>query len=590
MNEIKKIVLSSITEIKKHGIRSYFRHVNKKLKRKEFYIIDEPTKMFSNQNPKNEEYRDEYDLWILKHEPTEEQLRTEINSFKFDKKPLISVIMPVFNVPIHILEETVLSVKNQNYSNLELCIANGSTDPKIKNLLEKFKIADKRIKIKNIVNKGISGNTNEALSLATGEFVVLLDHDDTLSPFALFEVAKALNQNKNVDFIYSDSDKITEQGKRHEPFFKPDWSPEIMLSSNYATHLSAFRKQLITEVGGFSSETDLSQDWDMILKITERSKNVYHIPKVLYHWRTLENSGASTPFAKPFVGSSQIVAVTNHLFRKNIDGYIIHGPSKYLECKIQVTTDISIIIPIEDLTDIKEYLDKIMQNTLYPFHEIILVGNKTINMHDQEMNSSNNNKIKFHKSSSESLSDMLNEGASLASGALLVFLSMKLEPLTPRWLEEMAGWGMIEEIGCVGAKIVDERGIIKHSGVIFDSDGSSHYIFSGERDEVAVWTPFGAREWYRDFNAVTGECIMIRKNVFTSLGGFKNTDEYDLDLCLRLRDKNFRIMYTPHSKFVIHGKLKLQRQVDVKKYTCLQKIDPYYTPNLDENDVTKLKI
>src|SRR6185312_15847513 len=339
MNEIKKIVLSSITEIKKHGIRSYFRHVNKKLKRKEFYIIDEPTKMFSNQNPKNEEYRDEYDLWILKHEPTEEQLRTEINSFKFDKKPLISVIMPVFNVPIHILEETVLSVKNQNYSNLELCIANGSTDPKIK----------------NIVNKGISGNTNEALSLATGEFVVLLDHDDTLSPFALFEVAKALNQNKNVDFIYSDSDKITEQGKRHEPFFKPDWSPEIMLSSNYATHLSAFRKQLITEVGGFSSETDLSQDWDMILKITERSKNVYHIPKVLYHWRTLENSGASTPFAKPFVGSSQIVAVTNHLFRKNIDGYIIHGPSKYLECKIQVTTDISIIIPIEDLTDIKEY-------------------------------------------------------------------------------------------------------------------------------------------------------------------------------------------------------------------------------------------
>lgn len=587
MSEIKKIISASIKEIKKDGMRSYFKHVKKKLKRKEFYIIDEQMKMPFNQSLKNDEYLDEYNLWILRHEPREDQLRTEINSFKFVRKPLISVIIPVFNLPIHILEETILSVKNQNYGNWELCIANGSPDPKIRNLLEKFTIDDKRIKIKNIINKGISGNTNEALSLATGEFVVLLDHDDTLSPFALFEVAKTLNQNKNADFIYSDSDKITEHGKRHEPFFKPDWSPEIMLSSNYAAHLCAFRKQLITEVGGFSSETDLSQDWDMILKVTERSKNVYHIPKVLYHWRTLENSGASTPFAKPFVGNSQIVAVTNHLFRKNIDGYIIHGPSKYLECKMQVTADISIIIPIEYSVDIKGYLDKIMQNTSYPLHEIILVGNKTVNMHDHEMNS-NNNKIKFHKSSSESLSDRLNEGASLASGALLMFLSMKLEPLTPRWLEEMAGWCMIEEIGCVGAKIVDEHGIIKHSGIIFDSNGNSHYIFGGGKDEVAVWTPFGAREWYRDFNAVTGECIMIRKNVFSSLGGFKNTDEYDLDLCLRLRDMDFRIMYTPHSKFLLHGKLKLQRQVDIK-YTCLQKADSYYTPNLDENDVTKLK-
>src|SRR6185437_15520393 len=590
MNEIKKILLSSITEIKKHGIRSYCRHVKKKLKKKEFYIIDDPMKISSNQSLKNEKYLDEYDLWILKHEPSEEQLRTEINSFKFNRKPLISVIIPVFNVPIHILEETILSLKNQNYDNLELCIVNGSTDPKIKNLLEKFKMDDKRIKIKNITNKGISGNTNEALSLATGEFVVLLDHDDTLSPFALFEVAKILNQNKNVDFIYSDSDKITEYGKRYEPYFKPDWSPEIMLSSNYTAHLCVFRKQLIIEVGGFSSETDMAQDWDMILKVTEHNKNVYHIRKILYHWRTLENSTASTPFAKPFVGNSQVVAVTNHLFRKNIDGYVIHGPSRYLQCKIQTTSSISIIIPIEGSADIKRYLDKIIQNTSYPLHEIILVGNKTINMHDQEINPSNNNKIKFHKSSSQSLSDMLNEGASLASGTLLMFLSTKLEPLTPGWLEEMAGWCMIEEIGCVGAKIVDEHGIIKHSGIIFDSDGNSHYIFSGERDEVAVWTPFGAREWYRDFNAVTGECIMIRRNVFSSLGGFKNIEEYDLDLCLRLRDKNFRIMYTPHSKFLIHGKLKLQRHIDMKKYTCLQIIDPYYTPNLDENNVTKLKI
>lgn len=591
MSEIKKIILASVKEITKNGVQSYFRHVKKKLKRREFYIIDDPMRIPHNHTLKTDEYLDQYDLWILKHEPTEDQVKAEMNSFKFERKPVIGVIIPVFDIPIHILKETILSVKNQIYENWQLCIANGSEDPQIKHLLEKFKIDDERIKIKNIINKGISGNTNEALSLSTADFIVLLDHDDTLSPFALFEVAKALNYDKDIDFIYSDSDKISEDGKRHEPFFKPDWSPEIMFSTNYATHLSGFKKQLVLELGGFSSETDLSQDWDMILKVTGQNKKVYHIPKVLYHWRTLKNSGASTPFAKPFVANSQIVAVTNHLFRKNIDGYVIHGPSKYLECRIQTTFTVSIIIPTEKSVDVKKYLDSLMMSTQYPSFEIIMVGSKDINLPEQEINSFNNDKIKFHRSSSESLPDRLNEGSALASGELLMFLNMKLKPLTPRWLEEMTGWFIIKEIGCIGAKIVDENNIIKHGGIIFSSNGNPHHVFSTRRDEVAVWTPFGAQEWYRNFNAITGECFITRKNTFTSLDGFKNMDNYDLDFCLRLRDRNFRIMYTPNSKFLLHGELKIRKQIDMKKYACLQKdTDSYYTPNLYDNDVTKLKV
>lgn len=590
MNEIKKIIKSSIDEVKEYGLRTYLSHVIEKIKNREFYIVDEFSsgKEFSKIN----EPSDDYERWITKNEPSIEQMIEEYKQIKLTKNPLISIVMSVYDPPLSIFQETINSVITQIYENWELCISNGSENEEITNELEKISREDKRIKVKHVINKGISANTNIALELSNGEFVALLDHDDTLSPNALFEIAKVVDKDESIDFIYSDADKITEFGKRYQPFFKPDWSPEILYSSNYVAHLCVFRKKVMDQIERFSSKKDGAQDWDMILRTIEISRKIHHIPKVLYHWRTLRNSTASSRSAKPFALNSQLMAVNRHLQEKNIQAYVIHGPGNYLKCNFYMQIPkISIIIPIIKIEKhLESYLMNKTKSDSKSDYEIILVVKKELKFDLKNKEYFIKNNVTWHKKQFEYISDALNFGASLAQGKLLLFLNLALEPNSPKWLEEMAGWCTIDKIGCVSCKITDIKGIIKHGGVTIDKEGYCHYVFNGLRDRSAVWTIFGAQEWYRNFNAVTGDCLMIRKELFLSNNGFENRDGFDIDFCLKLREKGYRMVYTPHSKLIIHGKLKNLKKIDVNNYRNIKLGDSYMSPHLEYHDVRKIKM
>jgi len=408
----------------------------------------------------------------------------------------------------------------------------------------------------------------------------------------LFEVAKAINRDDVIDFIYSDSDKITERGKRYQVFFKPDWSPEILYSSNYVAHLSVFRRKIMEKIERFSSEKDGAQDWDIILQMVEASRKIHHIPKVLYHWRTLKNSTASSKSAKPFALNSQIIVVNNHLTKQNLDAYIVHGPGNYLKCNFYLKDPkISLIIPIQEkIKNLEDHImNKIKSDSKSQF-EIILIIKKDVDLSSRERKFFDRNCIKYHIIPFDSVPTALNYGASVATSSLLLFLSLTLEPITPKWITELAGWCSVKDIGCVSCKIIDNKGIIQHGGIVINSNGKCHYVLNGVRDRSAIWTSFGAQEWYRNFSALTGECMVIRKDLFDLNNGFKNLDYYDVDLCLRLREQGFRNMYTPHSKLLTHKKLKNLKQIDVNEYRTLNLGDPYLSTHLEEHNVTKIKL
>ena len=265
-----------------------------------------------------------YHNWIKNNEPNDEELE-EQKKYKFEIQPKISIIVPMYNTPVKFFEELVDCLINQTYRNWELCLADGSPEQnhELDSIIEK----DKRIKYKFLnENKGIPGNTNAALSLATGDYVALLDHDDTLPLFCLYEIVKCINENTNVEFIYSDEDKIVgKKAERRDPYFKPDFSPDTLRANNYITHLSVFKKSLMDKIGGFRDDYNGAQDFDVIIRATENTKNIVHIPKILYHWRVHENSTAMAAGAKPYAYEAGQRVVEDHLKRIGAKGSVKPG-------------------------------------------------------------------------------------------------------------------------------------------------------------------------------------------------------------------------------------------------------------------------
>lgn len=268
--------------------------------------------------------RQKYQTWILNNEPNEEELEEQRKS-KFKINPKFSIIVPMYNTPINFFEELVDCLINQTYTNWELCLADGS--PKENEEIDKIIKKDNRIKYKFLNdNKGISGNTNEALKLATGDFIALVDHDDLLPSFCLYELAKTINNNPEVEFIYTDEDKIEgTKDKRCDPHFKPDFSIDTLRSNNYITHLSVFKKELMDKLGGFREKYNGAQDFDIIIRACELTENIIHIPKVLYHWRVHPNSTAMVSDAKPYAYEAGIKVIEDHLERENLKAKVTHG-------------------------------------------------------------------------------------------------------------------------------------------------------------------------------------------------------------------------------------------------------------------------
>lgn len=547
-----------------------------------------------------------YPSWIRENEPGEREL-AEQKSSVFGFSPLISIVTPLYETPPRFLREMMDSVFAQTYSNWELCLADGgSTRKDLREALNLYGRGDKRIRIKFLEkNLGIAINSNEAVRLASGGFIAFLDHDDTLAPFALYEVVKALNQNPDADFIYSDEDKITENGKRRfDPHFKPDFSPDLLRSYNYITHLSVVKKGLLEKTGFLREGFEGAQDFDLILRITEKARKIIHIPKILYHWRISPSSAAVNPFAKPYAFKSGKRALEEHLKRTGLEGKVEKTPgfvgSFRTSYKLKEEPLISIIIPNRDNGALlSKCANSIISGTSYKNFEIIIIENKsamrkTFELYDR-LSSRANVKIaewtgKFNWSAAN------NFGARHASGSLLLFLNNDTEVISGGWLGEMASFFTRKEVGAVGAKLYFPGFRVQHAGVVVGMGGAaSHPFYNFPGDSPGY---MNQARVIRNVSAVTGACMMTSRAVFEAAEGFDEGYPLaysDVDYCLKVRQKGFLVIFTPYAELYHHesatrgyenSKEKQERFLGEAAFfrekwsELLESGDPYHNPNL----------
>ena len=563
-----------------------------------------------------------YDLWILKNEPTTskiEQYKKEVKDFEY--QPKISILTPVYNPDVAWIEAAIESVINQAYENWELCLADASTKKDVKKCLEAYTKKDPRIKVKFLAeNKGISENSNEALALATGEYIGLLDHDDEISPDALYEVVKYLQTNRDVDMIYSDEDKIDLEGNRRDPFFKPDWSPDTFLSCMYTCHFGVYKKKIIDEIAGFRKDFDGSQDYDLVLRVMDKTHSIHHIPKILYHWRMVPGSAASAAGAKSYASVAAKKALADYTKRNNIEGEVIDGfwtSSYYIKRKLFKTPLVSVIIPTKDNVDVlKRCIDSIFQKTSYSNYEIIIVDNNSTNKktfdYFEKLKIVSNIKILKYKKEFN-FSKINNFAVQNAQGEVILFLNNDTEIITNGWITAMLEHAQRSEVGAVGCKLLYPNKTIQHAGVILGITGTpgekgvaghSHKHLSTNSNGY-----IGRVNTIHNVSAVTAACIMLRKDVFEEVGGFDENLAVafnDVDLCLKIREHGYLIVYTPYAELYHHESFsrgyentpeKQDRFSKEVKYirekwgAVIDKGDPYYNPNLTlEREDFEIKI
>ena len=548
---------------------------------------------------------DKYKLWIDEKEPSSKDLEKQRNkTFAFE--PKISIVTPVYNTKEEFLVDMIESVINQTYSNWELCIADGgSKEGYIKEKLLYYSKKDERIKVEILSeNRGISGNSAKALSLASGDFVTLLDHDDMLPPFSLYEVVKVINENPDADFIYSDEDKVSEDGsRRFDPHFKPDWSPDTLRSYNYAIHLSVFKKELIDNVGGFREGYDGSQDYDLILRATEKAKEIIHIPKILYHWRTHKASTAGGPSAKMYAGDAGKKALEDHLYRLGLDGTVEDGlflSSYRVHYDMIDCPKVSIIIANKDYADdLRKCINSIIKKSSYKNFEIIIVENnsserKTFELYEELKKNDSIKIINWERPFNYAAVN--NYAVNYSAGDILLFLNNDMEVINSDWLEAMVEHIQRRDVGAVGAKLYYPDDTIQHGGVIIGIGGvAGHAQKYFKRNDFGY---FGRLKITQNLSAVTGACLMIRKDVFSEVGGFD--ERYilafnDVDLCLKIRQKGYFIIWTPYAELYhyesktrgFEDNVEKQKRFKEEIDLCLEiwsnfleKGDPYYNPNL----------
>ena len=564
-------------------------------------------------------FDDAYNDWVRRTMPDYTniyKLREEIESFGY--KPLISIIIPTYNTNHQFLRECLDSVKGQVYENWELCIVDdASPDEGVRAIIQEYAARDSRIKTKFLKNNShIADATNEAVSFATGEYVALFDHDDILWPNALFEVIKALNANRKLDFIYTDEDKITEDRFNHiAPFFKPDWNPDFLHSVNYITHFSVIRKTIYDSIGGERKECNGAQDWDLFLRVTRATDNIYHIPKVVYSWRIHDLSTAKTTDSKPYVVAAQKLAIEDDLKKKGLTGSYairddVHTGYWRVVHPIQGNPLISIIIPTKNQKKVaKRCIDSIFKETTYNNFEVILVDTGSDDpgvkkWYEQLLNEHANITIVDWPEQPFSYARSCNEGARIAKGEVLVMLNNDTEIMTPDWLEQLGAEVLRKDIGAVGPLLMYPDGRhIQHAGVGIGLGGVAANSFS----TMTLSQPMSQTQHLmintrHNITAVTGACMAIRKDVFDGVGGFDENFRItynDVDLCLRLVEAGYRNIYTPYVRLKHHESLTLglpeevarrdteefksaKRQF-VKKWKKYIDHDPNINVNLDKN-------
>lgn len=530
----------------------------------------------------------------------------EIKEFPF--KPLISVVMPVYNPPIHFLEAAIESVRNQLYTNWELCIADdASTDKRVLDILKQYAANDKRIKVIFRKSNGhISAASNSALKLATGDYVALMDNDDLLPEHALFWVAKTVIDHPKAVLIYSDEDKIDTNGNRFDPHFKSEWNYNLFLSQNMISHLGVYKTELIKNLGGFRDRYNGSQDYDLALRVIEKIEpdQIVHIPRVLYHWRSHVNSAAQKVGNKKYALSAAKEALNDHLKRKGVDGSVEILPHGYYRVRYNLPQElplVSLIIPTRNkFSLISKAIDSILQKTKYKNYEIIIIDNLTNEenalLYLEKVSKDPRVRIIKDDETPFNYSSLNNRAVNNAKGDFIVLLNNDIEVITPEWLDEMIGLAIQKDVGIVGAKLWYPNNRVQHAGVILGLGGVAGHIFNGLPKHSIGY--FGRSELVQELSAVTGACLLVKKSVYKDVGGLDDLNLKvafnDIDFCLRVGEAGYRIVWTPYAELYHHESAtrgmentpeKIKRfwnEVHYMKKRWGNKLlnDPYYNPNL----------
>lgn len=524
---------------------------------------------------------------------------------QYDSDIKFSIVMPVYNVEIKWLEKAIESVKRQNYVNWEICMADDcSTKEDVREYLKS--VESDKIKVAYLEkNQGISGASNAAAALATGDYIVLMDNDDAITYDALYEFLRKIKET-DADIVYSDQNIIDEFDNGREPLYKPDWSPDLFLSQMYIGHLLGFKKSLFDLVGGFRTEFNGSQDYDLVLRMIEHTDKIEHVSKVLYGWRDLPSSTATNPGSKPYAQTAGLNAIQSHLDR-------IYGEGKATALETEdlfvydvryhydVMPKVSVIIPTKDHVDLlKQDIDSIEELTTYKDYEIIVLDNNSEKEESfkyfEEVQKQYSN-VTVHKAAFEfNWSKLNNYGMTLAKGDVYVFMNNDMKLITPDWLERLAEKAMRDDVGIVGGLLLYEDDTIQHAGVVVGIRGWADHIYKGMKP-VHYGSPYVSPMVTRNVTACTGALMAISKKVIERIGGF---DEdfiicgSDIEICIRAYLRGYVNIYDPHIK-LYHYESKSRDsyipEVDFEMSafayrTYREEGDPYYNCNLDYNLTT----
>jgi len=555
-----------------------------------------------------------YQTWLKNHTPTTQQLESQRRASKSLKyKPLISIIVPTYNTPAKLLKACIESVVSQSYEKWEMIIIDDcSKTEKTREIIKAYQQEDSRIKsIFNDKNLHIAETTNKGINLAQGQYIGLLDHDDVLYPHALFSVAVALNEHKH-DFIYSDEDKISENGKnRSNPFFKPDWSPDFLRSINYITHFAVLKKELITSIGGLRAEYDGAQDWDLFLRATMQAKSIHHVQDILYGWRMSSNSTAQDTGAKPYVVQAQKKALLADLKTRNIEAEVTRSRfiKDYWEVNycLESSPKVSIVIPTKNQYKvISRCIESIFKKSTYRNYEVVIVDTgsddkRIVDYYERLKKDKRVNILSFIEPKF-SFANTANFGSSKASGEFLIMLNNDTEVITPNWIELMLGDAQRPEVGSVGARLYfPGNKILQHAGIGIGLGGYAANILGGSEAERLNSIQKLYADNKRNVAANTGACMMIRANLFSQLRGFDkdfSVTYNDVDLGLRILKKGYANIYNPAVELTHHESISLGNPDEIKRdsaeFSASKKLlakrwpnyiknDPYYNNNYSKN-------
>lgn len=546
-----------------------------------------------------------YGPWYQAYVPDQETLEAQ-KKHKFDYRPLISIAVPAYQTPVEFLKQMIESLISQTYPEWELCIANASPDnEEMQRVLADYSAKDSRVRFCNLKeNLGIAENTNRAFSMAKGEFMGLLDHDDLLAPNALYEIVQALQDHPQADALYTDEDKVTIELDEHfQPHLKPDFNLDLLRSNNYICHFFVVRRSIVEKAGGFRKEFDGAQDYDFIFRCTENAREVLHVPEILYHWRTHKASTADNPASKMYAFEAGKRAIEANLERTETKGVVSHTQDLgfyRVKYPVQGKPLVSVIIPNKDEKEtLQTCMEMLNSNTSYQNFEIIIIEN----------NSTTDEIFRYYKELSKdprihllrwgkefNYSAINNFGVAHAKGEYLLFLNNDIKSINPDWMEELLGVCQRPEVGGVGAKLIYPDNTIQHAGCVVGMGGIAGHMFV---DMPADRTGYLHKaSLLQDMSAVTAACLMMKKEVFEEAGGF--TEELavafnDVDLCLKVRKNNHLIVYDPYAKLyhmesktrgAEDSKEKVRRfQTEIEYMRChwldiLKNGDPYYNKNL----------